>query len=83
METRVTEVADGVHQLTTYMAEMNFGLNQYLITGEEPMLFHTGMRGLFPLVSEGVSRVIPAESVRWIGFGHVADDFDKRGAAAA
>lgn len=74
METRVAEVADGVHQLTTHIAEADLGMNQFLIAGDEPMLFHTGMRGLFPLVSEAVSRVLPAEAVRWIGFGHVEAD---------
>jgi flavorubredoxin len=74
METRITEVADGVHQLTTHIAEIDFGFNQYLITGDEPMLFHTGMRGLFPLVSDAVSRVVPIESLRWVSFGHVEAD---------
>jgi len=74
METRVTEVADGVHQLTTHVAEMNFSFNQYLIAGEEPMLFHTGPRQMFPLVSGGVASVLPIESLRWIGFGHVEAD---------
>ncbi len=74
METRVAEVADGIHQLTTYVAEMDFSFNQYLVTGDEPLLFHTGPRQMFPLVSEAVSRVIPAASVRWIAFGHVEAD---------
>jgi len=74
METRVAEVADGVHQLTTFFPEMNFGFNQYLIAADEPLLFHTGMRGLFPLVSDAVSRVLPAESLRWVSFGHVEAD---------
>ncbi|MEY2553311.1 MAG: hypothetical protein QOC57_1171 [Ilumatobacteraceae bacterium] len=74
METRVTEVADGVHQLTTHIAEMDFGLNQYLIAAEEPMIFHTGMRGLFPLVSAGISGVVPLETLRWVSFGHVEAD---------
>jgi flavorubredoxin len=74
METRVTEVADGVHQLTTHIAEMDFGLNQYLIAAEEPMIFHTGMRGLFPLVSAGISGVVPVETLRWVSFGHVEAD---------
>ena len=52
METRVTEIADGIHQLTTHVDEIDFGFNQYLVTGDEPLLFHTGMRQLFPLVSE-------------------------------
>jgi flavorubredoxin len=74
METRVAEVADGVHQLATFFPEMNFGFNQYLIAADEPLLFHTGMRGLFPLLSGAVSRVLPAESLRWVSFGHVEAD---------
>jgi len=74
METRVTEVADGTYQLTTYLEEMDFAVNQYLLTGEQPLLFHTGMRGLFPLVVEAVSTIRPPASVRWIGFGHVEAD---------
>lgn len=74
METRVTEIADGIHQLTTVVPAAPIAFNQYLITGEEPTLFHTGMRGLFPLVSDAVSKVTPAESLRWISFGHVEAD---------
>jgi flavorubredoxin len=74
METRNTEVADGVHQLTTHIAEIDFGFNQYLIAADEPMLFHTGMRGLFPLVSDAVSRIAPLTTLRWVSFGHVEAD---------
>src|ERR671919_632082 len=74
METRVAEIADGVHQLTTYIADADFSFNQYLLAGEEPLLFHTGPRQLFPLVSDAVARVIPAEGLRWIGVGHVESD---------
>ena len=74
IQTRVTEVADGVHQLTTVIPDAPVAFNQYLIAADEPLLFHTGMRGLFPLVSAGVSSVLPADSVRWISFGHVEAD---------
>jgi flavorubredoxin len=74
METRVAEIADGIHQLTTHVAEMDFSFNQYLVTADQPLLFHTGPRQMFPLVSEAVSRVVPADSVRWIAFGHVEAD---------
>ena len=74
METRVTEVADGVHQLTTVVPDLPVAFNQYLVAGDEPTIFHTGMRSLFPLVSQAVSRVIPAESMRWVSFGHVEAD---------
>jgi flavorubredoxin len=45
-----------------------------LITGDEPLLFHTGPRAMFPLVSEAVAAVVPPESLRWITFGHVESD---------
>ena len=61
METRLSEVADGIHQMTTHISEANFSFNQYLIAGDEPALFHTGGRQLFPLVSDAVSRVLPVE----------------------
>lgn len=73
METRVTEVADGIHQLATFVGAP-VGFNQYLIAADEPLLFHTGMRQMFPLVSAGVSKVLLPETVRWVGFGHVEAD---------
>ena len=73
MDTRVTEVADGVHQLSTFVGAP-VGFNQYLIAADEPLLFHTGLRELFPLVSAGVSKVLPANTLRWVSFGHVEAD---------
>lgn len=73
-DTRVTEVAAGIYQLTTVIPEAPVAFNQYLIAAEEPLLFHTGMRGLFPLVSAGVSTVLPADTLRWVSFGHVEAD---------
>jgi flavorubredoxin len=74
METRVTEVAEGIYQLTTYVPDADFSFNQILVAGAEPLLFHTGPRQMFPLVSEAVAKVLPAESLRWITFGHVESD---------
>ena len=74
MDTRVTEVADRVHQLTTVVPGSPVAYNQYLVAGDEPLLFHTGTRGLFPLVRDAVARVVPPESLRWISFGHVEAD---------
>ena len=74
METRVTEVADDVHQLTTVVPDAPIAFNQYLIAADEPLLFHTGMRGLFPLVSGAVAILLPPESLRWVSFGHLEAD---------
>jgi flavorubredoxin len=73
----VDEIADGIFRISTWIpdvTEAGFTFNQFLVTGDEPLLFHTGMRALFPLVAEAVARVIPVESLRWISFGHVEAD---------
>lgn len=73
----VDEIADGIFRISTWVPEVTdtgFTFNQFLVTGEEPLLFHTGMRALFPLVAEAVARVIPVESLRWLSFGHVEAD---------
>jgi flavorubredoxin len=78
METNVDEIADGIYRLSTYVPEVappaGFTFNQFLIRADEPLLFHTGPRGMFPLVAEAVDRVLPVESLRWITFGHVEAD---------
>src|SRR5919206_2435099 len=77
MHTTLNEIADDVYRISTFIPEVSpegFTFNQFLVTGEEPLLFHTGMRALFPLVAEAVARVVPVESLRWITFGHVESD---------
>ena len=77
MQTNIHEIADGVYRLATVIPEVapgGFTFNQYLIDGDEPMLFHTGARQLFPLVSEAVAKVIAVDQLRWISFGHVESD---------
>lgn len=73
MDTRVTEVAAGIYQLATFVGAP-VGFNQYLIAADQPLLFHTGMRRLFPLVSAGVATVLPPETLGWIAFGHLEAD---------
>src|SRR5690606_596032 len=72
METKITEIADGVFRLSTFIPDVpptGLAFNQFLVLGDEPLLFHTGMRGLFPLVREAVPKVMAPEKLRWISFG--------------
>ena len=72
METTVTEIADGIYRLSTLTDAVpgGFTFNQFVVTGEEPLLFHTGPKGLLALVSDALSTVIPVERLRWVTFGH-------------
>ena len=77
METQLDEIADGIFRLSTFVPDIGptgFTFNQFLVQGEEPLLFHTGPRAMFPNVSEAISRVFPVASLRWITFGHVEAD---------
>lgn len=74
--TRVDEIADGIYRISTPsdVVPGGFTFNQFLIVDEAPLLFHTGLRKMFPQVREAVSRVIPVESLRYVAFSHVEAD---------
>lgn len=78
MEARIAEVAAGIYRISIFVpavaAPAGFTFNQFLILGDEPLLFHTGLRRMFPLVRDAVSRIVPPARLRWIGFGHYEAD---------
>ena len=77
MHTRTDEIADGVYRISTLVDDIpprGFTFNQFLLDAEEPLLYHTGMRALFPLVGEAVAAVVPLARLRWIAFSHVEAD---------
>jgi flavorubredoxin len=74
METTTYEIADNIHRISTFVEGPNLPFNQYLVVADEPLLFHCGLRQLFPLVSDAVAKIMPVERLRWITFGHVEAD---------
>lgn len=77
MQTVTHEIADGIFRFSTCVPDAapgGFTFNQFLIRADEPLLFHTGPRRMFPLVSEAIARVLPLASLRWIAFGHIESD---------
>ena len=70
MHTEIDEVTAGIYRLSTYVEEIDFTFNQYLIDADQPLLFHCGMRALFPVISAAVPQVMPLTRLRWISFGH-------------
>lgn len=75
-KTRVDEVADGIYRISTPVDVVpgGFSFNQYLIVDEEPLLFHTGPRRMFPLVREAVAAILPVARLRHLGFSHFEAD---------
>lgn len=70
----VTEIADDIFRISTYVREANIQFNQFLVRDAEPLLYHTGHRRLFPQVRDAVATLLAPESVRWIGFSHMEAD---------
>ena len=76
--TNVHEIAAGIYRVNTPVEIPNgpgrFNFNQYLIADEEPLVFHTGPRGMFPLVSEAIGKIVPLKKLRYIAFSHFEAD---------
>ncbi len=78
--TRIDEIADGIFRISVPVPEQaipipgGFTFNQFLIVDEQPLLFHTGPRGMFPLVHEAVSHVVSPDKLRWVAFSHYEAD---------
>jgi flavorubredoxin len=77
MDTRVDEIAERIYRLSTFVPDIGprgFTFNQFLIDADEPTLFHTGPRALFPAVSTAIASLMPLDRLRWIMFGHLEAD---------
>jgi flavorubredoxin len=74
--TRVDEIEDRIYRIHTPVRDIpgGFSFNQYLVADDEPLLFHTGPRRMFPLVRAAIASVLPVEQLRWIAFSHVEAD---------
>src|SRR6478672_5473090 len=71
---KITEIAPDVFRLSLFIPEANLQFNQFLVRDDEPLLFHTGMRGIFPVVRNMVAELIDPATLRHIGFSHFEAD---------
>jgi flavorubredoxin len=73
--TITNEIQAGIYRISTYVPEGPPGgitFNQFVVAGDEPLLFHTGTRRLFPAVHAAVATVVDPAEIRWIGSGHAS-----------
>lgn len=70
----VDEIAADVYRISLFVPEFNLQFNHFLIKDDEPLLYHTGMRGMFPLVREAVATILEPSEIRWIGGSHFEVD---------
>ena len=72
--TRIDEVAPDLYRISVYAEQFDLQFNHFLVRDEEPLLFHTGMRGMFPQVREALAKVIDPATLRWISWSHFEVD---------
>lgn len=71
---KVSEIAPDVYRVSVFVPEINLQFNHFLIKDDEPMLYHAGMRQMFPALLEAISKIITPSQIRWIGFSHFEVD---------
>ena len=77
MDTSTDEIASDIFRISNFVPDIGpsgFTFNQFLIRAEQPLLFHTGPRAMFPAVRAAVAKLVPVDSLSWIAFGHVESD---------
>ena len=74
MTARIDEIAPDLYRICLYVPAFDLQFNHFLVRDDEPLLFHTGMRGMFPAVREAVATLIDPASLRWISWSHFEVD---------
>ena len=72
--TTISEIAPDVFRISTYVREIDLQFSQFLVKDEQPLLWETGMRRLFPEVRAAVAKIVDPASLRWVSFSHFEPD---------
>jgi len=61
--TRIDEIAPDVFRISTFIPAIDLQFNQFLVRDEEPLLFHTGMKSLFPAVRDAAATLLDPAAI--------------------
>jgi flavorubredoxin len=70
----IAEIAPDIYRISIYVSQIDLQFNHFLVKDDEPLLFHTGLRAMFPDVREAVSQLIDVSRLRGISFSHFESD---------
>jgi flavorubredoxin len=74
MTATVDEIAPDLFRITCFNEQANFQFSSFLVRDEEPLLYHTNLRGYFDDIMTGVKSILDPATLRWIGFSHFESD---------
>jgi flavorubredoxin len=72
--TTVTEIAENIFRISIFADAFDLQFNHFLVKDEEPLLYHAGMKGMFPDLHDAVARIINPSELRWISWSHFEVD---------
>jgi flavorubredoxin len=72
--TKIDEIAPDVFRLSLYVPEIDMQFNHFLVRDDEPLLFHAGLKGMFPALREAVATLIDPATLRHIAWSHFESD---------
>jgi flavorubredoxin len=70
----ISEIAPDLYRICVFFPEINMQFNHFLVKDDEPLLFHAGLRRMFPAVREQVASIMDPAKLRWISFSHFESD---------
>jgi len=74
MTVKIDEIAHDLFRISLYVPQVKLQFNQFLVRDTQPLLYHTGLRRMYPLVRDAVARLIDPAKLRWVGFSHFEAD---------
>ena len=72
--TAINEIAPDVFRLSLYVPSLDMQFNHFLVRDEESLLFHTGLKSMFPELLKAVATLIDPASLRYIAWSHFESD---------
>ena len=72
--TNIDEIAPDLFRLSVYVPELEMQFNHFLVRDDEPLLFHAGLKGMFPLLRDAIATLIDPQELKYIGWSHFESD---------
>lgn len=72
--TKIDEIAPDVFRLSVYAPQLDMQFNHFLVRDDDPLLFHAGLRSMFPLLRDAVATLIDPARLRHVAWSHFESD---------
>lgn len=72
--TRIDELVNGIHRISTTTPDLTFQFNQFLIADDRPTLIHTGLHQMYESVRGAVAQVIDPAGLEYVILLHFEAD---------